>query len=328
MVRRGTRRVVAIGFDVGGTNVRGVALERGSPTPLATLRSKTQADGDVLVETIVEVTNELIAELQAKDSSVTLEAVGIGIAALIDADGIFRYAPNIPGVFDYPLVEPVRDRLDVPVIADNDATTATWAEAQFGAGVGHDHMAFVALGTGIGTGFVLGGKLHRGAHGYAGESGHITIERGGPVHITGARGPWEYFASGNGLGIIARDWAKSGRLDAAIELAGSVEDIRGEHINELVDRAEPSVEPVIREFAENVSIGLADLVYILDPEIIVLGGGLVGLGEMLCNTVESALAVRILGGDHRPAVPVVLAKLGARAGAIGAGALAFDLVPT
>ena len=83
---------------------------------------------------------------------------------------------------------------------------------------------------------------------------------------------------------------------------------------------------MIREFAEGVSVGLADLVYILDPEIIVLGGGLVGLGEMLRSTVESALAVRILGGDHRPSVPVVLAELGARAGAIGAGALAFDLL--
>ncbi len=318
--------MVAIGFDVGGTNVRGVALERGSATPLATLRSKTEADGDVLVDTIVEVTHGLISELQATNSSTTLDAVGIGIAALMDANGVFRYAPNIPGVFDYPLVDNVGERLGVPVIADNDATTATWAEAKFGAGAGHDHMAFVALGTGIGTGFVLGGKLHRGAHGYAGESGHITIERGGPIHITGARGPWEYFASGNGLGILARDWAKSGRLDAAIELAGSVEEIRGEHINDLVERNEPGVEPLIREFAEGVSVGLADLVYILDPEIIVLGGGLVGLGEMLRSTVESALAVRILGGDHRPSVPVVLAELGARAGAIGAGALAFDLL--
>lgn len=317
--------MVAIGFDVGGTNVRGVALERGSASPLATLRSKTKADGDVLVDTIVEVTEALIEELRASNDSVVLDAVGLGIAALMDADGIFRYAPNIPGVYNYPLVERVKERLGVPVIADNDATTATWAESQFGAGVGYDHMAFVALGTGIGTGFVLGGKLHRGAHGYAGESGHITIERNGPEHITGARGPWEYFASGNGLGILARDWASQGRLDSAIELAGSVDDILGEHINELVDANEPEVEPLIAEFAESVSVGMADLVYILDPEIIVLGGGLVGLGEMLRSKVEAALAVRILGRAYRPGVPVVLAELGSRAGAIGAGALAFDL---
>ncbi len=317
--------MVAIGFDVGGTNVRGVALERGSATPLATLRSKTEANGDVLVETIVEVTNGLMAQLRVVDDTVTLDAVGLGIAALMDANGIFRYAPNIPGVYDYPLVDRVIERLGVPVIADNDATTATWAEAKFGAGVGYEHMAFVALGTGIGTGFVLGGKLHRGAHGYAGESGHITIERGGPEHITGARGPWEYFASGNGLGMLARDWAANGRLDSAIELAGSVDAILGEHVNELVDARVPEVEPLIAEFSESVAVGMADLVYVLDPEIIVLGGGLVGLGEMLRSKVEAALAVRILGRNYRPEVPVMLAKLGPRAGAIGAGALAFDL---
>lgn len=318
--------MVAIGFDVGGTNVRGVALERGSAAPLATRRSKTLADGDVLVNTIVEVTEGLMSDLAESDSSVTLDAVGLGMAALMDSSGVFRYAPNIPGVFNYPLVERVTERLGVPVMADNDATTATWAEAQFGAGVGHDHMAYVALGTGIGTGFVLNGDLYRGANGYAGESGHITIERSGPVHITGVRGPWEYFASGNGLGALARTWAGDGRLDSAIELAGSAGAIKGEHINELVNQEDPEVTELIADFADSVAVGMSNLVYVLDPEIIVLGGGLVDLGEMLRSRVESALASRILGGEYRPTVPVVLAKLGPRAGAIGAGALAFELL--
>lgn len=316
--------MVAIGFDVGGTNVRGVVLERDSAEPIVTRRSKTEANGDVLVDTIVDVTTALMADMAEIDPSATLEAVGLGMAALMDANGIFRYAPNIPGVTDYPLVERVTERLGVPVIADNDATTATWAEAKYGAGVGHDHLAFVALGTGIGTGFVLGGQLHRGANGYAGESGHITIDRNGPEHITGAKGPWEYYASGTGLGALAREWATEGRLDAAVELAGSVEDLRGEHINELVNSGDESVVPFIEAFAESVAIGMADLVYILDPSIIVLGGGLVDLGELLRAKVEEALAVRILGRQHRPQVPVALAQLGPRAGAIGAGVLAFD----
>lgn len=315
--------MVAIGFDVGGTNVRGVVLERNSAEPLATRRSKTEADGDVLVDTIVEVATALMEDMSIIDPSATLEAVGLGMAALMDANGIFRYAPNIPGVTDYPLVERVSERLGVLVIADNDATTATWAEAKYGAGVGHDDLAFVALGTGIGTGFVLGGRLHRGANGYAGESGHITIDRHGPEHITGAKGPWEYYASGTGLGALARQWSGAGRLDAAVELAGSIEDVRGEHVNELVNAGHESVIPLIEEFADSVAIGMADLVYILDPSIIVLGGGLVDLGEPLRVAVEASLAGRILGRQHRPEVPVVLAELGPRAGAIGAGVLAF-----
>lgn len=311
--------MLIIGFDVGGTNVRGVALRPGESEPLAIRRSRTRPDGDVLVETIVDVTNQLVA-----DVGEPVDAIGLGMAALMDSSGVFRYAPNIPGVVNYPLVDNVKAQLDVPVIAENDATTATWAEAQLGAGRGYDDMAFVALGTGIGTGFVLGGKLHRGAHGYAGEAGHMTIQRDGPEHITGAHGPWEYFASGNGLGILARRWAAEGRLDAAVELAGSVADVRGEHVQQLLDAGEPGIEALIRRFSHDVAVGMADLVYVLDPEVFVLGGGLVDLGETLRDNVEKSLAERILGAQYRPAVPVVLAELGSYAGAIGAALLAQD----
>lgn len=321
VVRRKDQRVLTIGFDVGGTNVRGVALRPGSIEPLAIRRARTRPDGDVLVETIVEV-----VQLLHEDVGEPVDAVGLGMAALMDSEGVFRYAPNIPGVVDYPLVERVKDRVGVPVIAENDATAATWAEAKFGAGVGYDHMAFVALGTGIGTGFVVGGQLLRGAHGYAGESGHITVQRDGPEHITGANGPWEYYASGNGLGKLARRWAAEGRVDALVERAGSVDSIRGEHVNELLDEGEPGIEALIARFAKDVAVGMADLVYVLDPQVIVLGGGLVDLGECLRENVERSLAERILGADYRPKVPVLTAKLGSYAGAIGAAALATDLV--
>jgi len=129
-----------IGFDVGGTNVRGVGLRPGSIEPLAIRRARTRPDGDVLVDTIVEVTEQLI-----EDVGSPVAAVGLGMAALMDSNGTLRYAPNIPGVLDFPLVPRVQERLGVPVIAENDATAATWAEAKFGAGIGYDHMAFVAL---------------------------------------------------------------------------------------------------------------------------------------------------------------------------------------
>lgn len=313
--------MLTIGFDVGGTNVRGVALRPGSTEPLAIRRARTRPSGDVLVDTIVEITELLMADIGEQ-----VDAVGLGMAALMDSEGTLRYAPNIPGVLDYPLVPRVRERLGVPVVAENDATAATWAESQFGAGVGYDHMAFVALGTGIGTGFVLDGRLHRGAHGYAGEAGHITIQRDGPQHITGASGPWEYYASGTGLGILARRWAAEGRLDALVDRAGSISAIRGEHVNELLHEGEHGIEALIARFSRDVAVGLADLVYVLDPQVFVLGGGLVELGEVLRSNTERSLAERILGGEHRPKVPIVLAQLGSYAGAIGSAALAADLL--
>lgn len=311
--------MLIIGFDVGGTNVRGVALRPGRSDPLAIGRARTRPDGDVLVDTIVEVTTKL-----AQGIGEPVDAVGLGMAALMDSSGVFRYAPNIPGVFDYPLVDRVVERLGVPVVAENDATAATWAEFQLGAGRGYSDMAFVALGTGIGTGFVLDGRLHRGAHGYAGESGHITIQRDGPEHITGAQGPWEYFASGNGLGVLARRWAAEGRVDALVERAGSVADVRGEHVQELLDEGEPGIEALIRRFSRDVAVGLADLVYVLDPEVFVLGGGLVDLGEPLRSNIEESLADRILGAAYRPKVPVILAELGSYAGAVGSALLASE----
>ena len=311
--------MLVIGFDVGGTNVRGVALRPGETEPLAIRRAKTLRDGDALVETVAEVT-----ELLASDVGEPVDAVGLGVAALVDADGVLRYAPNIPGVVDYPIVAQLEARLGVPVIAENDATAATWAESRLGAATGYRHMAFVALGTGIGTGFVVNGTLLRGANGYAGEAGHMTVEREGPSHITGAAGPWEYFASGNGLGTLARQWAEQGRLDAVRDRAGSVEAIRGEHVEESLAEGDPAVTELLEAFAQDVAIGIADLVYVLDPEVVVLGGGVVDLGEALRAPVEAALAKRILGAAHRPKVPVLLAKLGPLAGAIGAAALAVD----
>lgn len=310
-----------IGFDVGGTNVRGVALRPGNVEPIAIRRSKTQLDGDALVETIVEV-----AELLSADIGEPIAAVGLGMAALMDSTGVLRYAPNIPGVLDYPMVERVKARLDVPVVAENDATAATWAEARYGAGRGCDNMAFVALGTGIGTGFVVDGSLLKGANGYAGEAGHITIERNGPQHITGANGPWEYYASGNGLGRLARQWATEGRADSLVQRAGSVADIRGEHVHEGLDEGDAGIEALIARFSEDVAVGIADLVYVLDPEMVVLGGGLVNLGEVLRSNVERCVASRILGADHRPKIRVRLAVLGSFAGAIGAADLAGSLV--
>jgi len=313
--------VLVIGFDVGGTNVRGVALRPGETEPLAIRRSRTRPNGDVLVDTICEVTR-----LLEEDIGERVDAVGLGMAALMDSEGILRYAPNIPGVLDYPLVSRVKAELGVPVVAENDATAATWAEAQYGAGVGTKHMAFVALGTGIGTGFVIDGKLLHGANGYAGEAGHITVQSDGPLHLTGARGPWEYFASGNGLGRLARRWAAEGRADCLIQRAGSVDQIKGEHVNEALEAGEHEIDSLINRFAMDVSVGMADLVYVLDPELFVLGGGLVDLGEMLRAHIERHLAERILGADHRPKIPVKLAKLGPYAGAIGAADLAAALI--
>ena len=185
-------------------------------------------------------------------------------------------------------------------------------------------MALVALGTGLGTGFVFDGRVYRGWNGFAGESGHMTVEMSGPEHVTGASGPWEYYASGTGLGRLARQAAAQGDLDAAISAAGSVDAIRGEHIHKLVAAGDGDALAVLDEFCRCTAVGVANLVHVLDPEMVVIAGGLIDIGEPLVRGIESWTHRMVLGGGQRQRVQVVGAQLGSRASAVGAALLAAE----
>ena len=308
------------GFDIGGTKILGVAVRPGDPTrPVAVRRQSTIPDSDTLIETI----KEMVLALEA-DCAVPCAAVGVGIAGLVDSTGVLKYSPNIAGVVDLDIRRRLRAELRRPVVVENDATAAVWAESHFGAARGCRHVALVALGTGLGSGFVLDGRLHRGFNGFAGESGHMTIDRTGPEHLTGARGPWEYYASGTGLGRLARRAAAKGDFDRAVLEAGSPEGIRSEHVHTLITAGDPEAFAVLDEFCSYAAVGLANLVHILDPEVVVIGGGLVNIGEPLVSGLESWTHRLMLGGQRRRAVQVVPAQLGSQAGAIGAAFLAFE----
>ncbi len=308
------------GIDIGGTKVLGLAVDANPVEPVAHRLAPTIHDADSLIDTIVTMVSDL-----ENDTGGRIEVVGIGIAGIVDRTGTLRYSPNIPGVVDLHIREILGETLGRPVVVENDAASATWAEHRCGAGVGSDNVVFVGLGTGIGTGFVLDGVLHRGWHGFSGESGHMIIDKTGPIHITGAHGPWELTASGSGLTHLARRFAAEGRLASVLELAGSVAEIHGRHIQESVDSGATDVLVLLDEFARDVGIGLANLIHILDPEIIVIGGGLVDLGRPLLDAVRRRTATFVLGEEHRPTAEIRPARLGNRSAAIGAALLAADL---
>ena len=308
-----------LGFDIGGTKVLAVVLDENDPRhPRAVRRAPTSADPALIVDTVAGLREELEAAVGER-----AVAVGVGIAGLVDREGMLHYSPNIGGVTGFAVGRELEQRLGLPVVVDNDATAATWAEAQAGVAAGHDHVAMVSLGTGIGVGFVLDGRLYRGAHGYAGESGHMVVDRNGPRHLTGARGPWELFASGTAFGVLAREAAAAGRAPSLVRRADGAE-ITDTHIDDAVAAGEPDMVDVVDEFADQVGLGIANLVHVLDPGVIVIGGGLVGLGDALIGPISRATHRHVVGGEHRPPVPVVAAELGAEAAAIGAALLADD----
>ena len=306
------------GLDIGGTKVLGIAVHPDDPAVgVAARRAATVADGEALIATMTE----MIADLEA-DCGEAFSAVGVGIAGLVDSSGVLKYSPNIDGVLDLDIRRRLRTEWRRPVVVENEATAAVWAESLHGAARGCRHVALIALGTGLGTGFVFDGRVYRGWNGFAGESGHMTVEMSGPEHVTGARGPWEYYASGTGLGRLARQAAARGDLEAAVAVAGSVDAIRGEHVHTLVTSGDPDALAVLDEFCRYTAVGVANLVHVLDPEMVVIAGGLVDIGEPLVRGIEVWTHRMVLGGEQRQRVQVVPAQLGSRASAIGAALLA------
>ena len=197
------------------------------------------------------------------------------------------------------------------------------AEHRLGAGRGCDHVVLVTLGTGIGGGLVVDGEVVRGAHGFAGEIGHMVVDPSGPPCPCGGRGCWERLASGGGLGRLAREAAAAGNLRRVVALAGGdPEAVRGEHVTRAAEAGDAEALAVVGELGRWVALGLANLVAVLDPERIVLGGGLAEMGELLLEPVRRGFDGAVEGGAARPPVQIVAARFGERAGAVGAAVLA------
>jgi glucokinase len=314
--------MLTFGIDVGGTKILGIGMTAGATKGEA--KVATPRGGDAVVDAIAGVVADLTTQCGEAPAG-----VGLGVPGLVSKAGVLRVGPNLPGVLEYPFVERLTARLGVPVTADNDATCATWAEHELGAAAGASDAVLVTLGTGIGAGIVAGGQLQRGENGFAGEPGHMVVDPNGPWCPCGRRGCWERFASGSGLGRLARDAAHAGRADRVVVLAGGdPEDVKGEHVTAAAREGDADAIRVFREFAWWVALGVANLVNILDSEVVVIGGGLVEAGDLLLDPVRQAFSDLVLSSEHRPPVRIVHATLGERAGAIGAALLAAARVTT
>lgn len=314
--------MITIGLDVGGTKVLGVAVDAAAPGKiLASRRVPTPDGGAGVVQCLAAAVAELAAEVGAP------RAVGVGVPGLVDRAGVLHMGPHLRFIAELPLVSRLRQAVGVPVAADNDANCHALAELRAGAAAGASEALVVTLGTGIGAGVITSGAVLRGANGFAGEPGHMIVDPNGPPCPCGKRGCWERFASGTGLRRLAGDAALGGRLEAAVTLAGGdVYAVRGEHVTAAARDGDGEALQLLDHFAWWVGLGLANLVNILDPSVIVIGGGLSGEADLLLPAVQPHFETLVMAGDQRPATPILAAKLGEEAGAIGAAALASDLL--
>jgi glucokinase len=309
---------LTVGVDVGGTKILGVVMaERGQI--LHRLQAPTPKIPDQVPGGIAEVVGRLV------DLAGRPDAIGVGVPGLVDHNGILHYGPNVPGVVGLDISGHITAQFGLLAIAENDASCAAVAEHRLGAARGHEHAVIVTQGTGIGGGLIVNNGLLRGANGFAGEPGHMLIDRFGPRCACGTQGCWEAVASGAGLANIARQFVEKGRAVRIVEIAGGDPGhIRGEHVAQALAEHDTDSLEVIDTFAWWVAQGLASLITLLDPSVVVLGGGLTAISDSFIPDVQRRVADSVLGGAYRPVVPIVAAHLGAEAGAVGAALLAGE----
>lgn len=311
---------LSIGVDIGGTKILAALVDERGSISGQIHRETPQHD----VAATEHVLAELIKEISEGHEDLP---VGIGAAGWMDKKGkTVLFSPHLSW-----RNEPVRERLmslvghDITLV--NDADAAGWAEHRFGAGRGENDMVCLTLGTGIGGAVILGGQIHRGKSGIAGEFGHQVIVPGGHRCACGNRGCWEQYASGNALG---RDGAELVRTKSpvAFRLRAAVSNdpdaVSGIVVTELAAAGDPACRDLISDMGEWLGLGISNLASVLDPGIVVIGGGLGTASKQLIKTAEEAYRRTLSGRGYRPFARICQAELGPAAGLIGAADLARE----
>ena len=306
------------GVDIGGTKILGGVVDETGEI-VEELRVESPATD---VEAIEEAVIDLVGRLRERHE---IEAVGVGAAGYVDKSrSIVMFAPNIAWR-DVDLKAELEDGTGLPVVIENDANVAAWGEFRFGAGHDVDDLLLVTVGTGVGGGVVLDGELFRGAFGVGAEIGHLRVVPNGLLCGCGNLGCLEQYGSGSALVREARRAAAGGSLLARhlLDLAGGeVEAITGPMITEAARGGDPFSIEQLADLGRWLGEGLASLAAVLDPAVIVLGGGVSEAGELLLGPVRQSFGANLTGRGHRPLAEVRRARLGNRAGLIGAADLA------
>lgn len=312
--------VKRIGIDVGGTNVK-IALVDGEGKIIYSNSVPTYAQMgyEYTVNNIKQAIRDLVKETntEAKD----IQGIGFDFPGQVDCKtGVVKLAPNIPGWVNVPIAQMIEEEFHIPTRIDNDVRCAALGELKFGAGRGCENFVCITVGTGIGSGLVINGKVVRGAANAAGELGHIKLQmEDGPLCGCGDSGCLEAFASGPSIVAMAQEYLKGGKSAKFRELAGD-----GEITPYIVAKAAEAGDPVAKRIFEKmgyyIGMGLTSVINLLNPEKIIIGGGVAECGDLLLDPIRRTINDRAMK-VQRESVEIVPAELGNSAGVIGASML-------
>jgi glucokinase len=311
-----------LGVDVGGTKIAaGVVTEQGKI--LYEMREDTPDNASKIDIEIAAMYKEAVSKYP------DIEAIGIGAPGFISEDRkVINFAPNV-NWRNYPLSANISKLIDnaIPVLIDNDANVAGWAEFKYGVAKDAQDMVMVTVGTGVGGAIVISNRLIRGRWGAAAEIGHMRLIPHGIPCGCGLRGCWEQYASGTALVRQTRLRAAQ-EPENAIELlknaAGNVSNITGPMITIAAEAGDKLSREMLRETGMWLGEGCASLAAVLDPEVIVIGGGVIAAGDMLLDPAREAFKSHLTSRGYRKEASLIRAEFGNDAGIVGAGALAFE----
>ncbi len=313
-----------LGIDLGGTkiltaviNPRGEILSRDrSVTP-------AQEGPQAVVKSILESTNRALEQAHIAASGLT--AVGLGAPGLSNPDtGILYTSPHLPKLKDVPLRDIIQKELGIKTFLINDANAAAIGELHYGAGKGVSHFIYITVSTGIGGGIIIDGRIYTGSSGLAGEVGHMVIDDNGPQCTCGNKGCWETLASGNALAREARHRINQGAVTSILEFVdGDIEKVNAEAIHEAAKAGDRLANELIAQTAYYLGVGLTNLINIFNPEVIVIGGGLSNIGDMLLKPAYAEARRRAFKQTYQ-GVRFARAELGSDSGVLGAAAYALE----
>ena len=308
---------VTIALDVGGTHMRVAVFPINQITPIIRKRIRTYADGETSVERLINLIKDAIPEGEKVD------AVGIAVPGPIDPqEGVILKAPNLPEWEREPIPKEIEDEIGAPTFMGNDANLAALGEWHYGAGIGHHDLLYLTVSTGIGGGVISNDQLLLGAHGLGAELGHITLLPDGPTCSCGQPGHLEALASGKGIAAYVTKQLRKGRPSS---LSGKPE------TKEISQAAKDGDELAIEAFQRAgyyLGLGVANYLMIFNPSIVIFGGGVSKVGDLLFEPMRATLQKSVLSSHYLENLIITTAKLGDDAGLYGALALARDSINT
>ena len=312
--------MIYAGIDLGGTTIKAALVtEKGEIICEKSIPTGAERPQREVVQDMANLVLELVAG-QGLDIH-DIESVGIGSPGAIDpVEGKVMYAANFADFRNVPVVSIMEETIPVPVYLENDANVAALGEAVFGAGCGSKNCVAITLGTGLGGGIIIDGKIFSGAFFGGGEMGHQVIVADGLPCTCGRKGCWEAYSAATALIRMGRERAvKNIGSKMWEEVNGDLRNLNAKNVFDAAQAGDVPAQEAIAEYAHYLAIGLGNTINVFQPEYLIIGGGPSAQGDNLLNPIKAEMNKELFGGSSK--TQVVMAKLGNRAGVIGAAML-------